>query len=322
MPVLVLLQIAFALAHASTGGQGGNFMVALDDVDGVLGERSPVLWALVPGSVSLSFVLLDDGLNGDRLAGDGLFTGMVNELPQVPVHLSLQTAAGDIWRQQDFLFSGDLQYPALRLRFKDGVVSGELRAEVPPENLKEIENISPGRFWIGAIVSFLVGFLGLNGAKVAVSKIRSRRVARQVQAERGDKWPLSQGLPVLRDGLQIWERTGASLELRKRILSHTEVCRTVFWLPVDGVEGLGADQVSVWVGEPPSIGEIMHWRDLAFDRARVGPVFIEGLVSVRSGDLTEAEWLTDLSEMAKGPVVLIISEGELPPIVGLAQHRV
>lgn len=321
MSVVVLLQFVFALAHASPGGQGGNFMVAVDDVDGVIGDKL-VLWAVVPGSLSQSFPLLDDGLNGDRLAGDGLFTGMVNELPAIPIHLSLQTEAGYIWRKPGFLYSGDLEYPALRLSFEGGVVTGELSADLPPDDLSEGEIDSAERFWIEAIGSFLVALLGLMGLKESVSRIRHWREARQIKAVRGDHWALSQGLPVLRDGLQIWQCTGAGLELRKRILSQSELCGTLFWLPSGGIDGLESDQVTVWTGDRPSIGELIYWRDSQFDPAFAGPVIIEGTDCVRSGGLSEIEWLVDLSEMTEGPVVVIIPEGELPPIAGLVQHRV
>jgi hypothetical protein len=318
MLVVVLLQFVCALAHAS---QGGNFMVAVDDVDGVI-EDKLVLWAVVPGSVSQSFPLLDDGLNGDRLAGDGLFTGMVNELPAIPIHLSLQTESGYIWREPDFLYSGDLEYPALRLSFEGGVVTGELSADRPPEDLSEGETGSAKRFWIEVIGSFLVALLGLMGLKESVSRIRRRREAKQMKVDRGDHWALSQGLPVLRDGLQIWQSTVSGLELRKRILSQSELCGTLFWLPSGGIDGLESSQVTVWTGDRPSIGEIIYWRDCQFDPAFAGPLIIEGLDGVRSGGLSEIEWLVDLSEMTEGPVVVIIPEGELPPIAGLVQHRV
>jgi hypothetical protein len=313
--------VFFALTHAAPGGQGGNFMVAVDDVDGVIGDKL-VLWAVVPGTLSKSFPLLDDGLNGDRLAGDGLYTGLVNELPAIPIHLSLQTEEGYIWREPEFLYSGDLEYPALRLSFEEGVVTGELSADRPPDDLSEGEIDSGNRFWIEVVGSFLAALFGLIGLKESVSRTRHWRKVRQIKADRGDHWALSQGLPVLRDGLQVWQSTSTGLALRERILSQSQVGGPLFWLPSGGTDGLDSDQVTLWTGDRPSIGEIIYWRDSQFDPAYAGPVFIEGFDRVHSGDLSATEWVVDLLEMTKGPVVLIIPEGELPPIAGLVQHRV
>jgi hypothetical protein len=325
-----LLQIGLHSAHGSNGAQGHNFLVVLKDVDRVLANQSPVIWALAPGSASLQFPLLDNGLSGDRAADDGHFTGMVNELPSKEVQLSLQSASGEIWRDPDFSLPVDLLYPALRLKLEKGVVSGGLVSDVPSED----DSLSRGvgrkqqSTWIfskmlkilsvlvgGSVLSVLVGgSVVLFGIIFGLSEDRRWRKNRAFRAERGQEWPLGQDLPLLRDGLQIWVFRSNPQELRTRILLGAQDIGGLFWLPQNDSEGLSPGVVKVWEGDSPAgVGEVMAWRNAGFDPAQAGPLFIEGLDGLQTGALTWEEWLLDCGEMAQGPVVILMPQGESLP---------
>jgi hypothetical protein len=66
----------------------------------------------------------------------------------------------------------------------------------------------------------------------------------------------------------------------------------------------------------------MAWRDAGFEPGQPGPLFIEGLKGIQRGELSDEEWLFDLSEMASGPVVLLIPQGEALPKGAVDLHQV
>ena len=321
---------------ASEGEYGRNFMLSLQDVDGVLAGQTPTLWVLTPDSVSLQFPLTDDGIDADQVEGNGLFSGTVNELPDPPMRLVLQNGDEELWRKEHFVLPGDLEYPALRLVFEQGEVTGGLQADLSPDALRALEaagaappsmssdfpgppfdeaDLRGGSPWGRIVLGFFGGLISLIGGRKLVQYFRVHRPrfrnVKKALAQRGSEWDLGAEFPVLRDGLQIWSSGVEARVLRERICRATEPHGCLFWVSPGGHEGL-SDGAVRWRKEAPSAGEAIYWRGRLFPPSLAGPLFIEGLEALHSGELQDAELLQDLSEMAWGPIVLLSRPGQLP----------
>jgi len=219
------------------------------------------------------------------------------------------------------VISADLAYPALRLKLEKGELSGGLVSDPSPEALVAKESGAVTPLWFKSLLTFVAGILLFRFWFFAFSQDSRWRVVRSARLGRGQSWPLGQGLPALHDGLQCWVFNGSAGDVRARIQQATQDLGRIFWLGFQETDGLSSMGVRAWSGTTPTGGELMAWRDAGFEPGQPGPLFIEGLKGIQRGELSDEEWLFDLSEMASGPVVLLIPQGEALPKGAVDLHQ-
>ena len=139
MLVPMWLGLGIAAALAGPGDFGKKFTVSFADQDGIFEQQTPRLRILASENEFLRVSLLDDGSSGDAEAGDAIYSGTVSELPDSEVVLVLDGPTGEIWRQVEFSVPAAMQYQALRLVLKRGVVEGELQADLSPDEQQALD---------------------------------------------------------------------------------------------------------------------------------------------------------------------------------------
>ena len=321
MLFLFFLQIAWAAEPE----YGRNFVVSFKDVEQRLNGRSPVLRVESQnGLFSSSVSLFDDGQNSDEVSGDGVYSGTVNELPNPPMRVWMESADGDLlWEDGNFLLPGQLDRPALRLEMQANGVSGGLEGHQSTRDatksawLSEIEE-PKDRSLLWALLGLAGGVLLLVGLDRLVGKWSIRAWWKRIQARRSARpkrstaWKLGEGLPEFRDGLQIWVSEHSWSTLRAKLVPNSHGLGLVFWVPKES-EGVDLDtSVVIWDKTPPSAGEVLSWRNQFHLGLDASPVFIESLDALYHGDFQRMDTLEDLAEMASGPVILLSRKADLP----------
>jgi len=321
MLFLFFLQISWA----STPEYGRNFVVSFKDVEQEVSARAPVLRVQSEnGLFSLSVTLLDDGQNPDEMAGDGVYSGTVSELPNPPMRVLMESSVGEVlWEDGNFVVPGGMDRPALRLVMKAGAVTGALEGHQSSRDATKsawLEDVTPpkDRSWLWALIGLLGGLVLLVAADRLVghwsvrtrwNRMRERWLSRP---QRGSVWQLGEGLPEFRDGLQVWVSEDSWGDLRSRLVPAKHGLGAVFWVPKDaGGEGLDAS-ILMWEKSPPSAGEVLSWRNRLHFGVDASPVFIESLDALYHGDFQRLDTLEDLAEMANGPVILLSRKADLP----------
>ena len=117
MLVAMWLGFGIAAALAGPGNFGKNFTISFEDMDGLFERQAPRLWVVAPEGTPVEVSLRDDGGQGDAEAGDSIYSGTVNELPDAPVIGGGGAVGWDLEAGQ-FSVPGDIRFPSLRLKLK------------------------------------------------------------------------------------------------------------------------------------------------------------------------------------------------------------
>ena len=334
MLVGMWLALGIAGALAGPGDFGKNFTVSFADEDQAFEQEPPQLWILSPGEDSTEVVLRDDGSDGDAEAGDAVYSGTFNELPDNEVVLVIEGPTGEIWRRTGFFVPADMQYPALRLTLKDGVVEGGLKADLSPEEQRkrDLEGHAPNRETQGSLrellqddqqrVSLLVLLLVVFFPPLALWGVRRARDEDRGFVEgllfllglRRDsrgflsaaEVQLPEGLPVLEPGLQVWGGDASFESLRTRIAEEEALNCELFWLPSRRLFGHDTPKNPHLDGAKMSLAEALRWRRGAAGELPRGPIFVEGLQALHTGYGCERSLWEDLQSLARDcPVVIL-----------------